>query len=258
MLPNTNIPYGLQRYLLEIDGIIDRSNVRILRETEDIYRAIQREISTGLVAELEQRKVTAQRMLNRFADEGITGFVDRAGRRWDMTSYVEMATRSISANASLQGQIDRQTEHGRDLVVVSDHAGECPVCRPWENKVLSISGTSLKYPALSKARSAGLFHPNCRHVITGYIEGLTDLTPPENGGTPEQYAYTQRQRYHERQLRAWKRREAVALDEKEKAKAQAKIKEYNNKQTELLKEYKDKFGMTLRREKNRENLTSAR
>jgi hypothetical protein len=238
--------------------MFEGSSMIILRETQDIYRQIQSETAKYLVANVEERRKTAQRMLDRFAQEGITGFVDKAGRRWDMVSYVEMSTRSISANASLQGHIDRQTASGRDLIVISDHAGECPVCRPWENKVLSISGNNPKYPSLATAKAKGLFHPNCRHTITGYIEGLTDLEPPPNGGTAEQYAYTQKQRYNERKLREWKRRETVSLDEINRQKAQSKIEEYNNKQKELLKEYETKFGMTLRREKNRENLTSIR
>ena len=37
-------------------------------------------------------------------------FVDKAGRKWELASYVEMATRTGNVHAALQGHIDRQLE----------------------------------------------------------------------------------------------------------------------------------------------------
>ncbi|CEA09900.1 Phage minor capsid protein 2 [Arthrobacter saudimassiliensis] len=60
-----------------------------------------------------------------------------------MTSCAEMAVRTSTAEAMLQGHTDRVQELGVDTVVVSDAPEECNICRPFEGKVLSISGADV-------------------------------------------------------------------------------------------------------------------
>jgi hypothetical protein len=256
VLTDYQIPASVQRLTMEANMMIVNTSVSILREATDVFRKIQAEVATGVLTGTETRKQIAQRMLNKFADKGVTSFVDKAGRRWEMATYAEMATRTVTARAAIQGHIDRQGQYGRDLVVVSDHAGECPLCRPWENKILSISGTDIRYPSLSSATSQGLFHPNCRHTVTGYIEGLTRLEPTRTSGVPEQFEYTQQQRANERQIRRWKRREIVAMGTPDAMLARAQIQFYQQKQRDLLKEYEAKFDMTLRRKYDRESINN--
>jgi hypothetical protein len=79
--------------------------------------------------------------------------------------------RSSTANAMLQGHTDRITELGIDTVIVSDAVEECKICRPFEGRVLSLSGRTtgrLKdgrtvMCSLAEAKAKGLFHNNCRH-----------------------------------------------------------------------------------------------
>jgi hypothetical protein len=254
-LANTKykIPHSLVRLIKEANEIVEDIKFTILRETIDVYRNVQAEMATQVLTGVETRKQVAKKMLNRLANVGITGFVDKLGRNWSLTSYIEMATRSLTSNAMLQGHIDRQTEANRDLIIISDHAGECPLCRPWENKVLSISGDTPGYKTLDQAKAAGLFHPNCRHNITGYIPGFTKPNTVTSGAS-EQYEYTQKQRYNERQIRRWKRRELVAIDNIDSELAKAKIKEYQDRQVELLKEYEEKFNMKLFRRRSAEQI----
>lgn len=252
------IPFSVQRMILEANKIAEQTNFTILRKTDDALRTIQAEVSTGVLTGVETRKQVAQKMLNRLADAGITSFVDKLGRQWEMSSYVDMVTRAVTANAMLQGHIDRQAQADRDLVVISEHIGECTLCRPFEGKVLSISGQTIGYQTLSSARSQGLFHPNCRHTLTGYIPGLTKIEPPDNSNSEEQYKYTQQQRSNERQIRRWKRREAVAMNDKEKAFAKSKINEYRSRQRELLTEYEDKFGVSLNRRRDSERIRTGK
>lgn len=164
----------------------------------------------------------SQRVLDDFASKGITGFVDKAGRGWSLESYSEMAVRTGTGQAALQGHMDRLQENGLDLVIISDAPRECHLCAPWEGKVLSISGKDLEHPSLESARSAGLFHCNCRHSASLYQEGVT---PPMHAkADPEGYRAGQRQRYLERKIREQKRLEAAALDEQARKAAQAKIR----------------------------------
>jgi hypothetical protein len=250
-LSETQVPALVQRLVLETNNLIAGTNVQILRDSLDVYRDVIAETASGVVTGVETRLQIAQKSLNKFAEKGITSFVDKAGRRWEMASYAEMATRTTTARAAIQGHIDRQTQAGRDLVIVSSHGVTCPICRPWEGKVLSISGNTPGYTSLESAKSAGLFHPNCKHTLTGYIQGLTkvgDVTEYDQ----EKYKIIETQRYNERQIRKWKRIEAVAINDKAKVAAQQKIALWQAKQRQLLKD------TDIRRKYNRESLNGSR
>jgi hypothetical protein len=119
---------------------------------------------------------------------------------------------------------------------------------------LSLTGKTPGYKTLEQAKNAGLFHPNCRHTLTGYIPGLTKVEPTKTSGVAEQYDYTQKQRYNERQIRKWKRRELTSIDEEEKNFTRQKIAEYQKKQRELLSEYEEKFNMKLFRRREAERI----
>lgn len=195
-------------------------------------------------------KQSAQYALTRFTKEGLPFYVDKAGRRWGIDTYAEMAVRTATNNAMRDAYAAGLQQSGIDLVIVSSHRNPAPVCAPFERQVLSLTG---KYPAgvhevngrtvhvkatLNEAVRSGLYHPNCRHRVTAFIPGYTSTTkttPPD----PEHKGYqaTQQQRYYERQIRASLRMEQVALDEQEKRKAIARRKLYQSKLTEHVKKH---------------------
>lgn len=195
-----------------------------LRVASDTYRDIVSETVRGIATGTQTRRQAAQAALDRFAQRGITGFTDAANRRWDMASYAEMALRTSSGRAAVTGHIDKLSDMGQDLVIVSDAPEECELCRPWEGKVLSISGLTSGYPSVREATSDGLFHPNCRHSLGLYVEGFT--RKPTRTADPEGDRQRQQQRYLERKVREWKRREAAALDPAARARSAAKVREW--------------------------------
>lgn len=191
---------------------VESTHGQILRSTMDAYRNVISEAAVpGVVSGGQTTRQAAQSALDRFANTGITGFRDSAGRNWQLDSYVEMATRTGAGRAQVAGTLDRLDESGRDLVIVSNAPQECSVCRPWEGKVLSITGATQGYPTVARARGEGLLHANCRHNLTAFIEGLT--AAPTHTADPGGDAARQEQRRLERGVRQWKRREAVALDD---------------------------------------------
>ena len=134
---------------------------------------------------------------------------------------------------------------GQQYVIVSDSPLDCPLCEPWDGEILSINGESGPHTvvmqhstvdarmevvhvagSLPEARAAGLFHCNCRHSLSLYLPGVTTrpTSPPHPGGAT--YEDTQQQRYLERQVRQWKRRAAVALDDSARQKATARVRDY--------------------------------
>jgi hypothetical protein len=72
--------------------------------------------------------------------------------------------------AHLTGTGNRLLENGRDLVKVSTHPNACEKCRPWEGKVLTLTGKTPGYPTLQEAKDTGLFHPRCEHAYGLYID----------------------------------------------------------------------------------------
>lgn len=245
--------------------------VRITRAVLDAYRAVVARVTGGVLLGAVTRRQASQRALDAFAQRGITGFVDKAGRRWDMAAYAEMAARSVTARAAIEGHVDALAEVGVGLVVVSDAPLECPLCAQWEGEVLTLSGapgpqalpmehavedgrTVVVHVAgsLVEARAAGLFHPNCRHSLSAFLPGVTKRpsSPPHPQGAT--YEDTQRQRYLERQVRAWKRRSAAAMGDAARRKANARVRDYQARIRELAN------AKDLVRKRQREQIGAAR
>lgn len=250
---------------------------RITRAVVDVYRRITGRASGNVLLGGLTRRQASQRALDQFADRGITGFVDSAGHNWDMASYAEMAVRSVTARAAIEGHIDVLGEIGVGLVIVSDAPLECPLCAPWEGEVLSLGGpdgphtlrtqhtiqpSGLFAPtatvavhvagSLTEARAAGLFHPNCRHSLGAYLPGVT-TRPPHHATPGTTYEDTQRQREIERHIRRWKRRQAASMDEATFRKAGAKVREWQKAAREHVAAHDD-----LRRKPAREQTGQAR
>jgi hypothetical protein len=140
------------------------------RQVNDIYRELALENVRGSVVGYDTWKQTAKRFREQLAERGVTGFKDRSGRMWNMRTYTKMVARTTTMEAHLQGTANRLVEQGHDLIKVSTHRGACPLCTPFEGKILSITGKTPGYPTLEEARAAGLFHPNCRHAYGLYID----------------------------------------------------------------------------------------
>ena len=171
------------------------------------------------------------------------------------TTHVEMATRTGAGRAQVAGGLDRLVDEGKDLVIVSNAPAECSKCRPWEGRILSISGARTGerlsdgrrvVASVADARAAGLLHASCRHHLGAYIEGLTK--PMTHTADPEGDRLRQEQRRLERGVRQWKRREAVAMSDGERAQARAKVREWQA----ALKQHVDDNG--LKRLRYREQL----
>ena len=140
------------------------------RQVNDIYRELALENVRGTVVGYDTWKQTAKRYREQLAERGVTGFKDRSGKMWNMRTYTEMHARTVCMEAHLQGTANRLVEQGHDLIKVSTHRGACPLCTPFEGKILSITGKTPGYPTLEEAKAAGLFHPNCRHAYGLYID----------------------------------------------------------------------------------------
>lgn len=148
----------------------DETAVTIGRRADDIYRTLALENVRGSVTGYKTWEQAAKGFREQLAEQGVTGFKDARGRQWNMRTYSEMVARTATMEAHLEGTKNRLWEHGYDLVIISRHPGACELCLPWEGEVLSLTGKTPGYPTMKEAEEAGLFHPNCRHTFSLYVE----------------------------------------------------------------------------------------
>lgn len=248
---------GIKALVRESALRIESANLQILRSSLDVYRRAVSAAAPQVLTGTQTARQAAQAAVNNWASKGITGFVDKAGRRWEISSYAEMSVRTSVIRSQVQGHLDKLSANDVDLVYVSNHPEECPLCRPWEGKVLSISGRSAGYPTVAQATHAGLFHANCTHAVNAYLPGYTKLPDREqdlgDGKTSAQrYDERQRQRYLERQIRLWKRREAAALTDTDAAMARRKVRQWQGEMRDFIAD------TGRRRDYGRESIKRAR
>jgi len=222
-LPNAG---ALNRLIVTTVTKIDSTRLPILRRTEDLYRTTIAKVGVpSVLAGAQTRREAAQQVFASLTRGGITGFVDQGGRAWSLPGYVDMATRTATAQAAVEGHLDRLGDAGLDLVIVSNVSGECKLCRPWEGKVLTRGGVAGARTVqreseiedemvavevagnVAEATGAGLLHPNCRHSLSAYLPGLT--TPYADTEDPKGDADRQKLRALERRKRDLLRQQAA-------------------------------------------------
>ncbi|MGW1770647.1 phage minor capsid protein [Streptomyces sp. NPDC002104] len=255
---------AVDRLAAETIETVTATHRGILRATEDGYRRVVAEVTAAPLLGTESRRQATQQAMQRFADRGVSSFRDRSGRRWQLTSYAEMAVRTSVARAATEAHMTTLAAAGVDLVVVSSSPRECPLCRPWERKILSIGGPAgartvdVEHAtidgrmirvdvagSLDEARTAGLQHPNCRHSVSSYSVGITRIEDAEQD--PAGYDAGQRQRAIERKIRQYKQRAAAAVTPEGKRAAEAKVRQWQGAQRLHLASHPD-----LRRLRHRE------
>lgn len=214
---------------------------RVLRFADDAYQAAVARATSSLVLGHGTPETAQLDAWRELMAQGVTGFRDRAGRRWNLASYVEVATRTATQRAFNAAHLDRMTAVGIQYFTVPHDGHPCPLCRPWEGAVLSAGRVGVVTAqaadsdrlvaftvngTIEEARAAGLWHPNCRHVLQAYLPGVTKTTPAKAWTADDQarYVATQQLRALERIVREGKREYGTALDEFGKRRAMRKIR----------------------------------
>ncbi|WP_406353239.1 phage minor capsid protein [Streptomyces sp. NBC_00658] len=265
---------AVDRLAQETVDLVTETHRGILRGVEDGYRQVIAEVSATPLLGIDSRRQATQRAMERFSDRGLRTFVDKSGRAWQMTSYAEMATRTSVGRAAVEGHIDRLRAAGLGLVIVSNAPHECPVCRPYEGKVLSIGGPDGPHEvdvehalddgrtvrvdvagSLNAARARGFQHPNCRHSIAAYLAGVT-RAPEDASEDPDGYEATQKQRAIERSIRKWKNRAASATTPEAKRAAEARVRAWQGRMRGHLADHPELIRRREREQPGAGNLPS--
>lgn len=124
-------------------------------------------------------RMAAASMTRELRGEGVTAFVDKAGRTWSLRDYCNMAVRTTARQAEVSAILTADPD--QDLYKIVKIGSTCPVCAPLEGRVYSRSGTNPDYPSLAKAfgkidpngpedltNTYLNIHPNCLHSLVKY------------------------------------------------------------------------------------------
>lgn len=216
---------------------------RITRIPDDVYKLISPQAAMGQVIDNGVRPEEAQAVAWRvFTEHGITGFVDKSGRNWSLSAYIDMSVRTASMRAFNDSHLQTMRALGVQYFTVAPHKNPCPLCFPWVGTVLveALPDRPVMHvdATIEQAVAAGLFHPNCRHVLVPVFPGVTVL-PKRTPWTPElqaQYDATQRQRALEREVRKAKQAERDALTDSAEARARRDVRRWQAALRELVAE----------------------
>lgn len=146
------------------------------RTEPDVYRRVGLEQVANMQATGRGANITVPGFVEALRREGITAFVDKAGRNWSLHTYCSMVTRTTSRQAEVMAVLTADPE--QDLYQISRHGTTCGLCAPYEGRVYSKSGNDPDFPPLAdafgKVDPAGPnnlantylnIHPSCLHVL---------------------------------------------------------------------------------------------
>lgn len=195
--------------------------------------------------------------------KGVPGRSLATGAEKSMTAEAEFIMRNQSAEALRAAKGERRAQYGLKYVRVSAHPSSCPLCVPWQNKVLiddryADTTASGGYELLSTAIAGGLWHFNCRHEVTEELPGYSnpnrnDYNQASPQETAKRYAVEQQQRYNERNIRAYKIKAEGLMDDTQKALAEMKVSEWQARQR-ALRDLAEREGVPFYRQYDREQI----
>lgn len=190
------------------------------RTTPDIYRQVGLEQVAAIQATGRSLKKALPDFIQTLHREGVTAFVDRAGRRWSLHTYCSMVTRTTSRQAEILSVLTADPQ--QDLYQISSHNTVCKICAPLEGRVYSKSGTDPDFPPLSAAFGKVVpdgpdtlmntwlnIHPNCLHAIIPWTpagRSTEEIQKIKEFSSPKTNPFTKDPRT-EQQIKAYRRKE---------------------------------------------------
>lgn len=200
-------------------SIIDKLVMNLMGEITDANMMVMSTLQSALIGRIEPdvyrrvglEQVALNQTLGRGANasipefvealrrEGITAFIDKAGRNWSLHTYGSMVCRTTSRQAEVLAVLTADPD--QDLYKISSHNTTCALCAPYEGRVYSRSGTNPDFPPLASAfgkinvngandlsNTYLNIHPNCLHVLIPWttagrtpeeIQKIKDFSNPE-------------------------------------------------------------------------------
>ncbi len=217
---------------------MQQAETAVLRMANDQYRKAifnaQVYVNSGAGTYEKAVDMATKDMLSR----GLNCVEYANGARHTLSDYADMAIRTASKRAYLQGEGEKRQEWGITTVIVNKRGNPCPKCLPFVGKVLIDdvwSGGKKSdgpYPLMSKAIASGLYHPRCKDSHTTYFPGIS--TADDTWSEKELEAVGQAnkqeagQQYASRQAERYGRLAKYSLDEDNKKQYGQRAKEWQD------------------------------
>ena len=217
---------------------MEKAETAVLRMANDQYRKIIFNAQVYANSGAGTYEKAVDMATKDFIAAGLNCVEYANGSRHTLADYADMAIRTASKRAYLQGEGQKRQEWGISTVIMNKRGNPCPKCLPFVGKILIDdvwSGGSAKdgpYPLMSAAIAAGLYHPRCKDSHTTYFPELEDLdneySKKDIEDIEEQNRQEARQQYAERQEKRFRRLAENSLDEENKKKYKQKQKEWRH------------------------------
>lgn len=218
---------------------MQKAETAVLRMANDKYRKVifnaQVYANTGAGTYEKAVDMATKDMLSA----GLNCVEYANGARHTLSDYADMAIRTASKRAYLQGEGQKRQEWGLHLVIMNKRGNPCPKCLPFVGKVLiddvwsGGSKSDGNYPLMSSAISAGLYHPRCKDGHTTYFPGIS--TPPDDKFSRQELAEIEeqskqeaKQQYAKRQIEKFGRLARFSLDPENQEQYQQKAEQWRN------------------------------
>jgi hypothetical protein len=149
-----------------IGGMLQQDIVSLRRSLIEVQRL---QALTGMTQD-EMRRELMDRVTK---DRPAWTFIDRAGKRWNASSYFSMLSRTTASVTSREAYVDTLSEAGHDLATIEGGIPPncCEDCVRWAGKIVSVTGATKGYPTYQNAQDDGVFHPRCRHYLAVVLPG---------------------------------------------------------------------------------------
>lgn len=193
-------------------AIIDRQNIAMASQQEQLWYEVATTAITRINGEMMAvddaiadavKELSARQIRTIDYKSGVSTNIDVAVRRHIVTQTNQAYQRMTEARA---------VEYDWDLFMCSSHGASRPEHYRFQGHVFSkgryigqrIDGHTVQdYGDLGVDTVTGIYGANCRHYLTPYVPGLSEVQEPPYGERENEKVYdlTQKQRYYERQIR---------------------------------------------------------
>lgn len=216
----------------------ERAETSVLRMADDQYRRIvfNAQVYANTGAGTYEKAVDMA--TKDFLAAGLNCVEYANGARHTIADYADMAIRTASKRAYLQGEGAKRQEWGITTVIMAKRGNPCPKCLPFVGKVLiddvwsSGKKSDGKYPLMSTAIARGLYHPRCKDSHTTYFPGMTTAddtwTEEELEAIGETNRQEAKQQYAVRQAEKYGRLAKYSLDKENQKKYKTKEKTWKD------------------------------
>jgi len=217
---------------------MQKAETAVLRMANDQYRKAifnaQVYANSGAGTYEKAVDMATKDMLSR----GLNCVEYKNGARHTLSDYADMAIRTASKRAYLQGEGEKRQEWGISTVIINKRGNPCPKCLPFVGKVLiddvwsGGKASDSSYPLMSAAIARGLYHPRCKDSHSTYFPGISTAddtwTREELRSIEKSYKQEQDQKYAHRQADKFGRLAEYSLDEENQQHYKRKAKQWNH------------------------------